>query len=97
MFVCQTCKGTALILAVESDGRLCFEECPDCNPHPESRLPIFEDNWKAGIQVDSVICKAIPWGCLNEKSTASEANSPNVYGLFPNLIYNDKLPQDKGS
>ncbi len=44
MFVCQTCKGTALILAVESDGRLCFEECPDCNPHPESRLPIFEDN-----------------------------------------------------
>jgi hypothetical protein len=44
MFVCQTCKGTALILAVESDGRLCFEECPDCNPHPESRLPVFEDN-----------------------------------------------------
>jgi hypothetical protein len=42
MFVCHTCKGTALILAVENDGRLCFEECPDCNPHPESYVPVFE-------------------------------------------------------
>jgi hypothetical protein len=43
MFVCQTCKGTALILAVEGDGRLCFEECPDCNAHPE--IP-YADFWK---------------------------------------------------
>lgn len=42
MFICHTCKGTALILAVENDGRLCFEECPDCNPHPESYVPIVE-------------------------------------------------------
>lgn len=33
MFVCATCKGTALILAVENDGQLCFEECPECNSH----------------------------------------------------------------
>jgi hypothetical protein len=31
MFVCQTCKGTALILALENDGRVHLEECPDCN------------------------------------------------------------------
>ena len=31
LIVCVTCKGTALVLAVENDGRLCFEECPDCN------------------------------------------------------------------
>jgi len=42
VFVCHTCKGTALILAVETDGRLCFEECPNCNPHPESYAPVFE-------------------------------------------------------
>lgn len=34
MFVCATCKGTALILAVDPDGRFHFEECPDCNPVP---------------------------------------------------------------
>ena len=44
MFVCHTCKGTALILAVESDGRLCFEECPDCNASPESHAAIVEDS-----------------------------------------------------
>jgi hypothetical protein len=34
MFVCRTCKGTALITAVDNDGRLSFEECPDCNAIP---------------------------------------------------------------